>query len=391
MPDRINLPDLLEINYFHTLHLIPQNIYMHSSTVPTYDFLQQEKPVYSGPDALMKFTRWMKLQKQVNQCVILCDTHTNAYCTEQLISTCFLDIPVRKIVIDPGEASKSLKVCNEIWQQLTSMNVQRDDLLINVGGGVVTDIGGFVASVYVRGLRFVNIPTSLMAMADAALGGKTGIDLDHIKNRIGTFSFPDCTVCFPDFLDSLNDVEWKSGSAEVYKHALIADADVWKLLAGQGCTRENFVTMLHRIQRVKLEVVHVDPYEKGVRKILNFGHTLGHALESRSLHTETTPLTHGQAVAMGMILETEIARQLDKITNAEADEILEILEQRFGKLNLSDYTVSSVLQWIRYDKKNVSHSIRMSLLTSIGSCDWNVAVDENLVKAVLLNYQARNE
>jgi 3-dehydroquinate synthase len=364
---------------------------MHSSPTPKYDFLQQEKPVYSGADALTRLERWLTLQKNVNRIAVLCDTHTSHACLPILLKVMPASIPVAEIVIEPGEHSKSLLVCQDIWQRLTQMEIGREDLLINLGGGVVSDIGGFVAAAYLRGLRFVNVPTSLMAMTDAGLGGKTGVDLDHIKNRIGTISFPECTVCFPGFLETLPEVEWKSGAAEVFKHALIADPDLWKALVAHGCTRESLAVMLQRIQRVKMEVVHIDPYEKGLRKILNFGHSIGHAIESQSLSSSTVPLTHGQSVAIGMMIETEISLRMQKLSNGEAEEIIQVLSHYFGKVNLSDYSVSDILKWMRYDKKNHKGEVKMSLLTGIGSCDWNIPVDENLMADVLVHFGAKNK
>ncbi len=364
---------------------------MRSSPIPSSDFIQQGKPVFSGADALLKFTNWLTQNLAGDRLVVLCDRNTAEHCLPDFMNCIPDNIIVSEIIIEPGENSKSWEACRFIWQKLTELNVERNDILVNLGGGVVSDVGGFVAATYLRGIAFVNVPTTLMALADAALGGKTGIDLDHFKNRVGTIVFPECTVCWPGFLQTLPDREWRSGTAEVYKHALIADPELWRLLREHGCEAADFSSLLHPVQRVKLEVVHADPFEKGVRKILNFGHTIGHAIESRSLLTDAVPLNHGQAIAMGMVLETNLSLRMKKIREGEANEIITVLQSRFGKVSLHEMSVSALLKWMRFDKKNVQGKIKMSLLTSIGSCEWNLEVKEELIAQVLKEYGAIDE
>jgi 3-dehydroquinate synthase len=269
---------------------------------------------------------------------------------------------------------------------MTEMKMGRNDLLINLGGGVVCDVGGFVAGTYLRGISFVNIPTSLMGMVDAGLGGKNGIDLNHHKNRIGSFAFPIATVCDPVFLNTLPDAEWKNGCAEVFKHALIGDASLFDTLSVDGCTRDNFTSMMYSIQAVKLKVVEDDPFEDGFRKVLNFGHTVGHAIESASLKKDSTPLSHGEAIAMGMIIENEIMFNLGGLDTSINGKCREVLEKHLTKVNIDSYSIDDLLEWMQYDKKNANGIIRMSLITSIGSCSWNVEVPQEIIRTTLQSF-----
>lgn len=347
------------------------------------DFLQQGYPVFSGKEALQRFRELLLLTTDIKRVFVLCDANTAVHCLpvlkEQLPDAIHLSV----FSVEAGEDSKSLSVCETIWKEMTSLNVGRKDVLLNLGGGVVGDIGGFVAASYLRGISFVNIPTSLMAMVDAALGGKNGVDLAHHKNRIGSFYFPIATICDPVFLASLPETEWKNGCAEVFKHALIGDKDLWSIIAEQGCTRMNIFDLLQRIQSVKLNIVDDDPYEDGFRKVLNFGHTVGHAIESASLKQHPISLTHGEAVAMGMIVELEIAVLLNMLEADQRNEARAVLEKQLGQVNISRFSEADLLDWMRHDKKNANGSIRMSLLTEIGRCAWDVEVPEEVITRAL--------
>ncbi|MBL7923828.1 MAG: 3-dehydroquinate synthase [Bacteroidia bacterium] len=360
----------------------------HSMQAQQAEFLQQGKPVFSGPAALEHFAGWWKDREKPGHIVLLCDTNTASFCLPRLMKALPADVRISEIVIPQGEKSKSIATCQQVWEQLTRLGIGRKDVLISLGGGVVTDLGGFAASTYLRGISFVHVPTTLMAMADAALGGKNGIDFGGAKNRVGLFAFAECTVCDPVFLETLPAQEWRSGSAEVFKHALIADADLWKILEEQGCTASSLPDLLHRIQRVKIDVVHRDPYERGVRKILNFGHSIGHALESESLEKDRVPFTHGEAIGRGMMIETEIGLRLAKMSAEESAMVCRVLEQHFGKADLRHYSAEALMKWIRLDKKNDGARVRMSLLTGIGRCDWDVEVKEQLILEVLMDFGA---
>ncbi|MBK7682443.1 MAG: 3-dehydroquinate synthase [Bacteroidetes bacterium] len=352
-----------------------------------FSFMQQGYPVFSGENALSLLEELLNVPNDFSKMLVLCDDNTFEHCLPSLKKHLPSSIPFDFFKMKSGESSKSLSVCESIWQKLTDMKMGRNDLLINLGGGVVCDVGGFVAATYLRGISFLNIPTSVMGMVDAGLGGKNGIDLHHHKNRIGSFAFPIATVCDPVFLNTLPDVEWKNGCAEVFKHALIGDAKLFEMLSVDGCTRANFNSLLHSIQGVKLKVVEDDPFEDGFRKVLNFGHTVGHAIESASLKKDSTPLSHGEAVAMGMIIENEIMFQLGGLNAYSNSKCREVLEKHLTKVKITSYSEDELLEWMKFDKKNANSIIRMSLITSIGSCSWNVEVPQDIIRTALQSFR----
>ncbi|NDA98882.1 MAG: iron-containing alcohol dehydrogenase, partial [Flavobacteriia bacterium] len=217
--------------------------------------------------------------------IIIVDENTHDNCLDYLI-TSFNELARAEIVLLPtGEKNKVMEVCFQVWQALTEYNVSRKDLIINLGGGMVSDMGGFIASVYKRGLKFINVPTSLLGMVDAAIGGKNGIDLEGYKNQLGTFSHPSHIFIDPLFLATLPGEEIFNGYAEMLKHALIQDKDLW--LKIQKIHSENDLIQLdviHSSVLIKTKIIDKDPLEGGLRKILNFGHTIGHALEGYQLN-----------------------------------------------------------------------------------------------------------
>ncbi|MBK9636563.1 MAG: 3-dehydroquinate synthase [Bacteroidetes bacterium] len=352
-----------------------------------FSFMQQGFPVFSGENALSLLEELLNAPNDFSKMLVLCDDNTYEHCLPILKRHLPSSIPFDFFKMKSGESSKSLSVCESIWQKMTAMMMSRNDLLINLGGGVVCDVGGFVAATYLRGISFLNIPTSVMGMVDAGLGGKNGIDLNHHKNRIGSFAFPIATVCDPVFLKTLPDAEWKNGCAEVFKHALIGDARLFETLSVDGCTRANFTSLLHSIQGVKLKVVEDDPFEDGFRKVLNFGHTVGHAIESASLKKDSLPLSHGEAVAMGMIIENEIMFNIGGLDASIKNNCREVLEKHLTEVKITSYTDVELLEWIQYDKKNANGIIRMSLITSIGSCSWNVEVPQEIIRTTLQNFR----
>ena len=226
------------------------------------------------------------------QLFMLTDSHTAEYCLP-ILADSIGEIPYHLLTIEAGERSKNLASVQAVWDFLFKHRATREALLINLGGGMITDLGGFAAATYMRGIRFVNIPTTLLAMVDASSGGKTGIDYNGIKNGIGTFTQPLATLIHPNFLRTLPATELLSGFAEMLKHALIASPEEWirlLQLAQEELPQAQFVAalsergLLHNSIAIKEQVVAQDPREAGMRKILNFGHTVGHAIESTMLH-----------------------------------------------------------------------------------------------------------
>ena len=265
------------------------------------------------------------------------------------------------IEVSSGEINKSISSCNYIWEQLSEHNFDRDSLLINLGGGVIGDMGGFCASTYKRGIDFIQVPTTLLAMVDASVGGKLGVDFNGLKNQVGLFSNPKSVIINPEFLQTLPDNELKSGFAEVVKYALISDNNLWKELNSTAFDKLNWETIILTSIQIKNNIILSDPFEKGNRKKLNFGHTFGHAIESYYLQ-KGTPILHGEAVLMGILLEVEISVFSQQQNNEIKNYILSNFSLPFTPKK------SDLLPFLMNDKKNKVGKINFSLLTKIGTC-----------------------
>jgi 3-dehydroquinate synthase len=277
------------------------------------------------------------------------------------------------IEVEPGEASKALDVCHHIFQHLIEAKAGRDALLINLGGGVITDLGGFIASVYKRGIPFIHIPTSLMGMCDAAIGGKTGIDLLDVKNVIGSFAYPKAVLIQPNFIETLPLEHIKSGFAEMVKHAIIADPQLFDALEVIDIEEPHHIALfIERSTRIKEDVVMEDFMEEGKRKILNFGHTIGHAIESFSLSTDS-PLSHGHAVALGILVEAKMSYHLGGLDLESYTKIQRLLTKSFQFPDNCQW--EDILPFLFNDKKNKNNQVRFAIPKKMGSCDWDVAVD----------------
>jgi len=303
--------------------------------------------------------------------IILCDSNTKR-CLEYLHVACpqTHDLPV--IEMPGGELHKNLKTCEMVWYQLTEHGADRNTVLLNMGGGVVTDLGGFIASTYMRGIRFVQIPTSLLGMIDAAIGGKTGIDFGGLKNMLGTFARAEAVLIDSDFLKTLPSRHYRNGLAEVLKHAFISDASILDLMY------VNEDELISRSVKVKMDVVARDEFESGERKKLNFGHTIGHAIESHLLETEN-PVLHGEAIAAGMIMESFISTKLVGLTAPDLQRILQLTDSIFTRVPLSKTDWSEVKKLLIHDKKNKNGQVRFVLLKSIGEAVIDQPVSDELL------------
>ncbi len=286
------------------------------------------------------------------------------------------------IETDPGEENKNIDFCIGIWKTLLDFEADRKSLMINLGGGVITDLGGFVASTYKRGIDFINIPTTLLSMVDASVGGKTGIDIDNVKNMIGTFSLPQAVFIESAFLKTLPERELLSGFAEMIKHGLIKDSAYFQLLKGIDY-RQITAAHIQRSVEIKHEVVTEDPMEKGLRKILNFGHTIGHAIESYALSNDAQPLTHGEAIALGMICEAYLSVKLAGLPEAALEEITGYLSAVYPAYQMSEDSMGEIIALVKTDKKNEHGFVLCSLLSEIGNCTYNCKVtDEELLSSL---------
>jgi 3-dehydroquinate synthase len=315
---------------------------------------------------------------------VLTDSRTRRLCLPLLRP--FLPAGTVILGVPPGEASKNLASCEKIWETLTRNGATRHSLLLNLGGGMVGDLGGFAASVYKRGIAFIQIPTTLLAMVDSALGGKTGIDFQHVKNQLGTFSRPAAVWVFPAFLQTLPEAERLSGLAEMIKHTLIADAGAFDSLRKQELSALDWATCIPGSQAIKAAIVRADPFESGERQKLNAGHTLGHALEGYFL-SQGSPCSHGACVAAGLVMESRIAAGRGLLDEAGLMRIEETIFSAFGVLTFPSSAVPAILRLCRHDKKNRNGEIRMALIGPIGTCSTGIPVTEAEIRSALRWYR----
>lgn len=318
---------------------------------------------------------------------ILCDENTHEYCLPTLLGNLEIDIPFEIIEIEPGEDLKTIETAVQLWEILTEFQADKKALLINLGGGVITDLGGFVASTYKRGISFVNIPTSLLGMCDAAIGGKTGIDHGFLKNIVGTFCQPEKIFLYSPFLKSLPFDELRSGFAEMLKHGLIADKIHWEALVHTDINSiEKLYPLVLESMKIKESVVNQDFKEQNVRKNLNFGHTVGHAVESLFLHQQN-PIKHGEAVVIGMIVETRLSFLEGLIDEECSEKIILNLQKLYPYISINDFDNKTLISLMMNDKKNENSKINFSLIEEIGKGKYNVQCRLNSIEEALNYYK----
>lgn len=328
--------------------------------------------------------------KNYSSLFVLVDNHTNTHCIPSFLPVLATDTPIEIIEIDAEENSteslKNLTTCSEIWSILTELGADRKSLLINLGGGVISDIGGFVASAFKRGIDFIHVPTTLLGMVDAAIGGKNGVDLGNLKNQIGFIRVPELVLIDTRFLETLPPREMRSGLAEMLKHGLIHDKAYWELFLDLS-QKNSFIldSLIHRSVEIKNQIVVQDPTENGIRKALNFGHTLGHAIESYFLETET-PLLHGEAIAVGMILESYISRELGLLTNDVYQQIKYVITDLYEPVHFTPETIKHISELLIHDKKNEYGKVQFALLNGIGNIKINQEVSNDLIISSFEDY-----
>ncbi|WP_234735902.1 3-dehydroquinate synthase [Tellurirhabdus bombi] len=316
---------------------------------------------------------------------VLVDTNTKKFCyplVKKLLPKHVL------ITIPAGEGHKHLATCEIIWQALTKAQFDRHALVIDLGGGVIGDMGGFCAATYKRGIDFIQLPTTLLSQVDASVGGKLGIDFHGFKNHIGVFKLPETVLIDPAFLQSLSERELRSGFAEVIKHCLIADSDKWNEIRRRDLHEQNWEDLVAHSVEVKKKIVEQDPTEKNIRKILNFGHTIGHAIETYFLADPKKRLLHGEAIAAGMLAEAFIAYQKKMLDERLLAQIEEYLFSMYGRVKLADADIEPILALTRHDKKNRSGEIRMALLNGAGTCAYDITVSAGDMRRALEYYRA---
>jgi 3-dehydroquinate synthase len=297
-------------------------------------------------------------------------------------------VPAHSIIkVQSGEDQKNIDTCVNIWQEMTRCAMDRHSCLMVLGGGVLGDMGGFCAATYKRGVEFILVPTTLLAQVDASIGGKLGIDFEHFKNHIGVFQQPALTLLYDGFLETLPESELRSGFAEIIKHALISDADVWREIQLKALKDQPFKMLIRHSVEFKARVTSEDPMEKGLRKILNAGHTIGHAIESYRL-ANGKGILHGEAIAVGLIAESYIAEKLGLLLSKDLSEITRFILQTYGKINIGKDELSAIAQLTWQDKKNKNNKIMCVLLDGIGNAKWDCALTPELVVEALSFYQA---
>jgi len=307
---------------------------------------------------------------------LLVDGNTKKYCLPPLLEKLEFSFDAQ-FEIPPGEEHKHIQTCLGVWEGLSRCDADRKSLLVNLGGGVLTDLGGFVASTFMRGIDFINIPTTLLSMVDASVGGKTGVDLGSLKNQIGLINQPRLVLVFPGFLSTMDPRELRSGHAEMLKHGLIRDAEYWKGL--QDPTAFTRAEAIQRSIAIKNEVVLEDPREMGLRKILNFGHTLGHAIESHFLQRQDRKtLLHGEAIAIGMILEAYLSHELTGLPRLSLEEIKQTFMDHYERVAFGPQDIAAIIKLLKHDKKNSHGEINFVLLRAIGQAVTDIKVPGEL-------------
>ncbi|CAG0980029.1 MAG: 3-dehydroquinate synthase [Bacteroidetes bacterium] len=356
---------------------------LHENTLPS-------PPIVIGNHSLGSLSEFIELSS-FSKIILLCDEHTSEQCLPVLLHHVPALENVEILEIESGEENKTIHSCINLWEMLCKKETDRHSLLINLGGGVICDLGGFIASTYKRGISFINIPTTLLAQCDAAIGGKTGIDFANLKNSIGTFSQPLATYIFSGFIRTQSKKQLLSGYAEIIKHALIADKNLWEKI--KKCTLSDLneiEKILPASIQIKLQIIHSDPLEKNERKLLNFGHTIGHAIESLSLEWEQLSVLHGEAVAMGMICESFLSYKSGRLPHQELDEICNFIFSLYKPIEINDNHCSRLMEIMRNDKKNRNGYIYFTLLNTIGDGIVDVQVAEEMIAQALHFYSSKS-
>lgn len=339
---------------------------------------------YSFLSSILKPTAYSKIY-------VLVDENTSEYCLPTFLANLATEIEIEIIEIETGEEHKNIETCLQLWHSLTETGGDRKSILINLGGGVVSDLGGFVACTFKRGIDFINVPTTLLSMVDASVGGKNGVDLGQLKNQIGIIREPKAVIVNASFLETLPQLEMRSGLAEMLKHGLIFDKNYWdKFKDLSALNSEDLESLIHQSIEIKNKIVSEDLTENGIRKALNFGHTLGHAIESYFLENESkTKLLHGEAVAVGMILESYISLEKKILTNEEYQEIKYIIKDIFDTIDFDQNDIEKIIELLIFDKKNEFGKIQFALLDGIGKIKINEETDNTIIYKAFEDYKSK--
>lgn len=336
--------------------------------------------VYSNISAWEAISEFMD-DSEFSNVFIITDENTLTHCLPTLLQKQNFKKTPHTITIAAGEMHKTIFTCMKVWETLSAKGADRFSLVINLGGGVVTDLGGFVASTFKRGIPFINMPTSLLGMVDASVGGKNGVDLGYIKNQIGVINLPEMVIVDTEFLKTLPSEQMTSGLAEMLKHGIIYNKEYWQRIREVDFSKtEEFENLLLESIEIKNVIVAKDPFEKDLRKTLNYGHTLGHAIESYFLkNPNKTDLLHGEAIAVGLILATYISKEMFNFPAETLNDISTIILKHFTKQTFSENDIEAIINLLVFDKKNRNGQVLFVLLEDIGLPKTNCIVSKSLI------------
>jgi len=343
--------------------------------------------VFFEEDDFRQLTRFLKL-RSFSKLFILCDTNTRKYCLPLLIkhTPVFKNAPIH--TMPAGEKYKSLDTAYACWNFLLKHHADKNALLVCLGGGVVCDLGGFAAATYKRGIVCINIPTTLLAMADASVGGKNGIDFMGYKNLIGTITQPQGVFVHQAFLNTLPQRQIQNGFAEIIKAALLGDKKLWDKLCAPKPKPKPLTSFIHHAVQVKNKIVLKDPYEKNIRQALNFGHSVGHSIEAYYLNSQKKFLLHGEAIAIGMCVELMLGRVLNLSQAKTISAALSYIKQRYSLPTFTAKEISAFMQLMQHDKKNKAGKLNFALIQKAGKPLINIQANTIQVQQAFALYNA---
>jgi 3-dehydroquinate synthase len=336
-------------------------------------------PVYIGTEIWHDLDMFLQPYHHSGGIYLLTDVNTKNHCFPVLENHLpwMTNLPLFSVC--PGEKSKDTANLEQLWAWLMESGAMKDSLLINLGGGVISDLGGFAAATYKRGIRYINIPTSLIGQADAAVGGKTGINISGVKNQSGLFYEPSAVFINPDFLATLPEIHFRSGFAEIIKCAALSGNGFWDKIKNKDAGNDNLTYLIFETVNFKGGVVARDPFDYSVRKILNFGHTVGHALESFFAMPGQTGLLHGEAVAAGMICEAYISCETTGMIKEELEDLTAVICNYFDLKPFDNKDFDRIIRLMDHDKKRSGAGIGFSLLESLGKPVTGISAGREII------------
>lgn len=347
-------------------------------------------PVEIGSLATSSLNDFFTQKYPNSKVAIVVDENTHEYCLEYLLTTFEFLQEAEVFLLPVGESNKNLEICAQVWGALSEYQFGRKDVIINLGGGMITDIGGFIASTFKRGLDFINIPTSLLGMVDASIGGKNGVNLGAYKNQIGTFTMPKAVYIDPGFIHTLPLDEIVNGYAEMLKHALIRDKVYWEdLKETEDWNVDKLAILVERSIHIKNEIVSQDEKEEGLRKILNYGHTIGHGIEGFFMDSEFY-IPHGTAIAYGMICENYISMKKGILALDLMKQIENTILEHYELIDLKDAEIEGIIELMQNDKKNEQNRILSCLLQDIGKVQYDCEISNEEIKFALTHLKDLN-